>query len=250
MLRVFSWSIPRYVIFATIIFLGPYASASSPVTVDVLYKAPVFDNWSSGERETAELESAKKLALELNKRFHGWLFQTESPSKNELHLKISSSPQNTLVFELEGKSEFMRFFPVVREWPRKHTVTQNVQKTIDTVDFELRSWFLSDSDTYDEVSGWLDSIEAYFRRALGPTTTVAFDFRQDQTLSADLYYAPSMVFREWLSPPIPDEPIERVIPTALEFDSRKGLHARFCVIQGCWQQGSVFNANDSFAKRL
>ena len=40
------------------------------------------------------------------------------------------------------------------------------------------------------------------------------------------------------------------IPTALEFDSRKGLHARFCVIQGCWQQGSVFNANDSFAKRL
>ncbi len=41
-----------------------------------------------------------------------------------------------------------------------------------------------------------------------------------------------------------------LIPTALEFDSRKGLHARFCVIQGCWQQGSVFNANDSFAKRL
>ena len=40
------------------------------------------------------------------------------------------------------------------------------------------------------------------------------------------------------------------IPTAPEFDSRKGLHARFCVIQGCWQQGSVFNANDSFAKRL
>ena len=41
-----------------------------------------------------------------------------------------------------------------------------------------------------------------------------------------------------------------LIPTAPEFDSRKGLHARFCVIQGCWQQGSVFNANDSFAKRL
>ena len=41
-----------------------------------------------------------------------------------------------------------------------------------------------------------------------------------------------------------------LIPTALEFDSRKGLHARFCVIQGCWQQGSVFNANDSFVKRL
>ncbi len=42
----------------------------------------------------------------------------------------------------------------------------------------------------------------------------------------------------------------RLIPTAPEFDSRKGLHARFSVIQGCWQQGSVFNANDSFAKRL
>ncbi len=44
--------------------------------------------------------------------------------------------------------------------------------------------------------------------------------------------------------------LSRLIPTAPEFDSRKGLHARFCVIQGCWQQGSVFNANDSFAKRL
>ena len=44
--------------------------------------------------------------------------------------------------------------------------------------------------------------------------------------------------------------IDDLIPTAPEFDSRKGLHARFCMIQGCWRQGSVFNANDSFAKRL
>ena len=55
-----------------------------------------------------------------------------------------------------------------------------------------------------------------------------------------------LILAEWF----PRNQIIRIIPTALEFDSRKGLHARFCVIQGCWQQGSVFNANDSFAKRL